>query len=433
MPSTYDLPRASEAYSEQDQNLYQKLPYHLASMTSKIMPKWHIWDKLYGKRTWQQNQGTTLRTVNAEPSPIGRQQFFPNAITALPNRDVHETRERTEEAVIYRHNYESKYISFLGSFQDFRRNQIPFALKDLAMQITTANDMFVRTHVFHKVPHVLISGKGVTGAADGFDGDDFVAAPSGIGNAAGTTAKTTAWIQQALSYVGNNLGNLSYKLVKKAASIMNEDLQVPAFEGMQNMPKPNEQIKGKFVLIGSNEALEFMEFDEYVQSYQQNNVRIEDAEFSGKIGNKIVYKSERFPLRIANDGTFPAPQVVEGNADNYNYGETVPNPDYINAPYEVAFLQGAGAFESIAVGPPPSEFASGKMSSKKFAELKWNGEVRLTDNILINIGTEAAPSLVTNKYGEYVQLIADTVHGCIAVNRRHAIAIIYRRARVTTS
>lgn len=433
MPSTYDLPRATSAYSEQDINLYQKLPYHLASMASKIMPRWHVYDKLFGKRTWQQNQGTTLRTVNPELSPIGRQMFFPNPITQLPNRDVHETRERTEEAVVYRHNYESKYISFVGPFQDFRRNQIPWALKDLAMQITTANDMFVRTHVFHKVPNVLISGKGVTGAADGFDGDDFVAAPSGIGSADGSTAKTTAWIQQALSYVGSNLGNLSYKLVKKAATIMNEDLQVPAFEGMQNMPKPNEQIKGKFVLVGSQEALEFMEFDEHVLSFQQNNVRIEDSEFSGKIGNKIVYKSERFPLRIADDGTFPAPQIMESNPAMYNYGETVPNPAYINATFEVAMLHGAGAFESIAVGPPPAEFASGKMSAKKFAELRWNGEVRLTDNILINIGTEAAPQYQTNKYGEYVQLIADTVHGCIAVNRRHSIAIIYRRARVTTS
>lgn len=379
------------------------------------------------------NMGTILRGVAVEPTPVGRQMFFPNPITQQPNRDVYEQRERIEEAVLYRHNYESPFINFLGPFQDFRRVQIPNAMDDLVMQVATANDQFTRTMVFHKCPNVLISGKGITAAGDGFDGDDFVSAPTGIGSSDGSTAKTTAWLQQAIAYVGNNQGNLSYKLAKKCATIMVNDLQAPAFEGMSGMPKPNEQIKGKYLIIGSDEAFEHMEFDADVLATKSQLTEFLHGEFSGPIGSRTLWKSERFPLRIATDGSFPAPQVYETNPNAWNYGETVPNPDYVSALFEVAFVVAGGAYETIDVGPPPKEFASGKMDARKFAELRWNGEVRLTDDLLINIGTPLAPILTTNKYGEFVQLIADTTHGIIPVNRRHVFAVIYRRARVQTS
>jgi hypothetical protein len=428
MPSSYNLPRSRTPYTEQDTNLYNKLPYHLAAMAAGLFPIWHVYDKLYGSREWQQNEGTTLKGVAVEHSPIGRQMFFPKPITAMPNRDVHEVKERTETAVLYRHNYETPYINFLGSFQDFRKKQIPFAMEDLTRQIAVANDQFIRTFMFHYCPNVLIAGKPVTGAANGFDGGDFIGAPSGIGSIDGSTAKSTAWLQQALSYVGSGF---TYKLAKKCGVIMMEDLQAPAFEGMQNMPKQNERIKGKFVIVGSNEAYEAFEFDEYIQSRDKHTISAEDAEFSGGIGSRMIWKTERFPLRIADDGTFPEPQTYESNPNAFNYGETVPNPAYINANFEVAFVCAAGAYETIKVGPPPAEFAK-KMSAKTFAELRWNGEARITDNILINIGVPEAPIFTTNKYGEFVQLFADTVHGILPVNRRNVFMVIYRRNRVRT-
>lgn len=431
MPSTYNLPRATGNWNQMDINTFNKLPFHLATLGAKFMPRWQRWAKVVGERKWEQNQGTVLRGINAEPSPVGRQQFFPNPITTQPLRDVHETREVAEEAIVYRHNYESPYINFNGPFADFRRNQIPFAMKDLTMQIATANDVFIRTAIFHKCPYVLIAGKATTGAGDGFDGDDFVSAPSGVGSADGSTAKTTAWIQQALAYVGNAPGNLSYRLAKRAGIIAKEDLQIVPFEGSNGMPKDNEILKGKYMFMGANEAFENFEFDDDVLAQKSQLTEFLHSSWTGPVGANSIWQSERFPLRIAIDGTFPAPQLWELNPASYNYGKTVPNPAYINAPFEVCFVLGDANYEAIKVGPPPSEFASGSMSSKKFAQLEWNGEVRITDNILINIGTPDVPNQVTNKYGEFVQLIADTTHGIIPIDRRAIFAIIYRRARVS--
>ena len=430
MPSTYNLPRANQQWSEMDINVYNKLPFHLAMLGAKTMPVWHIWDKFFGTRKWQPNMGTVLKGVNAEFSPVGRQMFFPNPITTLPNRDVHETRERTDTAIVYRHNYESPYINFNGPFADFRQKQIPFANNDLTRQVAIANDQFIRTMVLHLSPAVVIAGKGITNAADTFDGGDLVYAPTGLGSLDGTTAKTTAWLQAAASYVGVNKGNLSYKLTKKVCTYLMEDIQAPPFEGMANQPKPNEQVKGKYVVIGSNENYEYFEFDDYVADRNKYTVAAQDADFAGPVGSKSLWKSERFALRMAADGSFPAPQLYETNPNSWNYGETLPNPAYLAAPFELTFFCGCGAYESIDVGPPPTEFANNTMSSKKFASLRWNGEVRLTDNILINIGTVVAPIMTTNKYGEFVQLFADTTHALVPINRRFVLPVLHRRTRV---
>jgi len=431
MPSTYDLPKTPDIWDSQSTTLYNKLPYHLALMSSRLFPRWHVFNKLFGKRKWEANQGDTLKGVNAEFSPVGRQQFFPNAITAAaPNRDVHQTGERTEDAVVYRHQYETKYIRFNGSFADFRRQQIPHNMADLTQQIAIANDQFIRTMLFHYCPYVLLAGKSTT-TTGGYIGDDFVAAPSGIGNIAGTAAKTTAWIQGAIAEIpAGASGALKFNLAKKAQTIATEDLQMPGFEQMQGMPSPNETIKGKLCWVGSNEAFEYFEHDANVLALRSNDKDYTGEDFSGLIGSKGVWKTERFPLRIDAGGEFPAPQIENAVGGTFNLGETIPNPAYVDAPFEVAFCIGGGAYESIDVGAPPKEFGTGRMDARKFSQLRWNGEVRLTSDFLVNYGTAGTPVLETNKYGEFVQLIADTVHGILPVNRRHAFAVIFRRTRV---
>jgi len=430
MPSTYNLPRTTNLWSQQDIELYNKLPYFLANLEAKYYPRWHVWDKFFGAIKWQPNMGNILKGVRAEPTPVGRQEHIPNNITEAPLKDTHAVRETSEQARVKRHLYESEQFNFNPSFADFRKNQIDFAMKDLTMQVAVGNDFFVRAAVFHKSPNVFISGKGNV-AAGAFSGAELVSAPSGDPNTtAANSAKNTAWLQEAVSYVGNNLGNLSFKVAKKVKSILAEDIQAPYWEGGANMPKPNEVLKGKYCIIGSNEAFEYYSFDEFVLANRLLNQDLLTDEFSGVIGTHIVHKSERFPLRIAADGTLPAPQTYEGNSAAYNYGETVPNPAYVNAPFEVAFMCAADAYRSINVGAPPSEFASGSMTEESFNKLFWNGEVKLTNNILVNYG---GGNLDTNKYGEFMQLISSTVHGIIPVNRRYVLPIIYRRVRVTTN
>ncbi len=431
MPASYNLPRVNQLWDQQSTELYNKLPFYLANLEAQYYPRWTVWNKFYGTIDWQENMGNIIKGVRAEPTPIGRQMFFPNDITSNPLKDIAIVKEVAETARVKRHLYESNQFNFNPSFADFRKNQIKFAMEDLTYQISYANDFFIRAQTFHYAPNVFISGK--AGGTGGFAGNELVSAPSGIGNEAGTLAKTTAWCQEAVSLVGNNLGNLSFKVVKKAKSILSEDIQAPYWEGGANMPKPNETMKGTYCLIGSNEAFEYFSFDEFILANRLLNQDLQTDEFSGKIGAHIVYKSERFPLRIAADGTFPGPQLWESNPGAYNEGETVPNPAYVNAPFEVAFLCAANAMRTIKVGAPPKEFSSGSMTEEKFNKMQWNGEVKLTSNVLVNYGTIAAPVLDTNKYGEALQLCASTVHGIIPVNRRYVLPIIYRRVRVTTN
>ncbi len=434
MPSQYNLPRTQDQWTQQDINLYNKLPFYLANLQTKYMTQWTTWNKLFGTQKWEPNMGTTMKGVRGEPTPIQAATFFPNNITTMPKKDVFSIRELSETANVKRHNFESPYFNFNPSFADFRRDQIGYAMKDIMNQTTQRSDQFIRSDVFQKSPFVMISGKPNTNNNDGFNGGDLVAAPTGDGNDDPTqSAKNTAWLQQAIAYVGNggyDVGALSWRQIEKAQITLCDDMQAPPFEGIVNVPKDNETVKGKWILIGSNEAFTALSYDNYVLANRPLMMNLLNDEFKGIIGGNVAWKCERFPLRIQADGTFAAPQTWESDANAYNYGETVANPNYISAPFEVAFMMGAEAYRAIQVGPPPKEFAGGKMGADKFWKLQWNGEVRLTDQVLIDYGNGRFD---LNKYGEFVQLYADMVYGQIPVSRRYLIPIIYRRRRVTTT
>jgi hypothetical protein len=416
----------------QDIEQYNRLPYYLALIEATYMPKWTVWDKLFGKQKWEPNMGDILKAVIAEPTPVQAAMFFPNDITTTPKKDVFTVMERTESARVKRHLYESPYFSFLPSFRDFRQNQIQFAAKDITQQIALKNDMFIRSAIFHRSPFVFISGR--TGGDDlqSAVGDELVNAPVGDGSDDGSSGKTTAWLQEACTAVGSSAdtGYLSYKVIRKVKTILCEDMQAPPFSGIVNTPADNETIKGKWVLITSNEAFEALSFDNFILQNRPLMMNLINDEFSGVIGSHIAVKIERFPIRIKADGTIPGPQTCVTNPESPEYGMTIPNPDYVNAPFEVAFMVGADAYKSIAVGPPPKEFVSKSMDEQKFRSLTWNGEIKLTDDLLINYGENRYD---TNKYGEYLQLIASTVHGILPLNRRYVIPIIYRRRRVQTN
>ena len=431
MPVAYNLPAPNQAWTQQEVDRYNKLPFYLALQQAKYFPKWQVWNKLLETTPWQPNMGTTMKGVILEPSPIQRTFFSPNPLTSAAKKDIISQYERTNSAVLYHHKFESPQFNFLPSYQDFRRKQIQAAQQDINNQIVCADDFFARGIIFHGSPYMFISGKG----RDSNGALELVSAPVGLPNDDATLAgKTTNYMQQMVALVGNNRGNLSFKTINKAYQVLSNDIGAPAFEGMQNTPKDNEVIKGNYVIVGGKEAFENLKFDEHILTYKPLMTNLINDEFSGQIGN-VVYKTERFPIRVAADGTFPFPQRYEANADAYNAYETVPNPDWVNAPFEIAHIMGAGSWDKITVGPPPSEFASGKISESKLNKLFWNGEVKITDQVLVQIGVDAnsVPVLDTNKYGEYLQLISRMVFGQIAVNRRYAVPILFRRWRVETT
>ena len=139
---------------------------------------------------------------------------------------------------------------------------------------------------------------------------------------------------------------------------------------------------------------------------------------------------ETFEMRIAADGSIPAPETIEENPTAYNYGEAVPNPDYVNAEFGVAFACGGEAYKALSIGPPPGAWTNTTL--KKFANLSWNGRVDITQNVMVPLETapntaNVAPRMDTNKRGDYIQLIASLVMGCLAVKRRNILPIIYSR------
>lgn len=421
MPAQYDLPEYQGASDIQDINQYQKLPFYLAFNEAKYFPQWQTWDKLFGKLNWTPNMGTTLRGVRAEPTPVGAQTFYPNSLQVLPNKDIYENLETYEEATLSWHDFDSKQFYFLPSYQDFRENQIDYTHKDIVRQIAIRNDMFIRSYVLQKTPYIFNAGD------QNLVGAPYI--PSGTAITAANVAlagKNTAFWQAQINTI-NTAGarGLTLAILDQAAMVLRDEIGAPYFENAANTVKDNSLIKGKYVLIGSMEAFQMFKWDQQFSRFRPSDLNVLEDGFMGSIFNEITYKSERWPLRIAADGTLPAPEVYDV-ANN----RTVPNPAYTAAPYEVAFLCGADAFKTLKVGPPPKPFSSGKMDAAKFYSMAWNGEVRLTDQIIVNYNDGAGNIVQDLNYrGRLLKLYSSVVYGGIPVQQRNVLPIVYARVR----
>ncbi len=413
-----------KGWSEQDRDLYNKLPYYFAKAQVEYRKTWSIWSKLGGKIPWVPNQGPIMKGVRKVPSPHLRQMAFPNAIQNAPKKDVIGVRETSVQANVLLHRFESQNFTFLGNFQDFMTDGISFTMEDINKKINRFEDVFLRAACFHQSPFVWLTNKATGEAID---------APTGTGNDAGTDGKSLAWLQANLPLIGAP-GGLSLVQVFRALGFMENDLRAPTFSGDMSVPKDNVGPLGKYCLVLSGEAWGQFVFDPWVTENRPLNFDIVTDGFKGSLWGRITCKIEDLPIRIAVNATtgiasFPAPETIETNPNAYNFGETVPNPDYVNAHYEVAFLLGDQSFKSITVGPPPKEFA-GKGPSKEFAGMSWNGEVRMTDNIIIPCTDDDGNTVYeSNKYGAYLQLIAQLSLGFLPVQRRNCLPIIFKRVR----
>lgn len=411
-----------EGWAEQDINLYNKLPFYLAKLQVEYRKTWPVWAKLGGKIPWSPNMGTIMKAVRKVPSPHLRQTAFPNAIQIAPKKDVIGVRETAVQTSLLLHRFESQYFNFLPSFQDFMTDGITYTMEDMSKKITRFEDIFIRSAAFHASPFVWLANKA---------GGENVDAPTGTGNDAGTDGKTNDWLAAQIPLIGAP-GGLSLVQVFRAMSFLESDVRAPVFSGM-GLPKDDVGPNGKFCLVLSAEAWGQFVFDPWVVENRPLDFDIVTDGFRGSLWGRITCKIEDLPLRIAvaanGDVSFPAPETIETNPNAYNFGETVPNPDYVAAQYEVAFLLGAEGFKSVTVGPPPKEFA-GKGPSKEFAGMTWNGEVRMTDNIIIPC-TDADGNITyeSNKFGAYLQLIAQLTLGYLPSQRRNILPIIFKRVR----
>lgn len=411
------------------------MPFWVAKQQVQQIPYWSRWANLFPTRKWEQNKGDVALGYIDEFSPLNRQVHKPNRFTSNPLKTVTSTYQRTNLGYIYRHRFESPKFNFLPSFRDFARNGIAWATKDLNRQIALGNDLFIRNNAWNYSPNLWLA------KADEPLLTTCPVGPPGEGNLA--DPKTAAFVKSAYAQVKGYLDFVEINAVRSAARNV---LGLVPWDGVPDAPGDNSILSGKWLLMGEGSLYEALTFDPFVLGTRLLTQDLQHREWMGIIGGNILFRQEAFPLRFAADGTMPAPEIEQilpangtitsGSSTVTNPGgaaanvQIIPNPDYVNAPIGVAWFMGHAPFETLEVGPPPSEFAGAKLDTARLGKLSWNGEVQLTQNVLEQYGGAsgaAFENMDTNKYGELCQLIAQVASGFFPNTPRRCIPIMYQR------
>lgn len=409
-------------WTEQQINLYNHLDFYLAKLQAEKRRTWAIWSKITGRIRWQPNMGDIMKGVRKEPSPHIRQFAFPSRIRDQQvKKDVIDVRELSAQTEVRRHRFESPVMNYLPDFRDFMTDHVDAHGRDIEEKKLRYEDIFIRGSIWYRSPYVWLPDK-----ADG----ELVAAPMGEGNQANNAvdSKNQAWLQAQLPLIGNP-GNLSLNTLNIALTTMETDLRVPPFSG-GGQPGENVPPTDKFLLVTSSEAWNQFIYDPWLLANKNCDLNVITDGFRGSLFGRVVARIEDRPLRIAADGTFPAPETREVESTAYNFGESLVTEAYADAPYEVAFLAGAEGYKSLEVGPPPKVFAS-KGLPDGFGKMFWNGEIMVTKNLIIPCTDDegAIIGYEPNNYGEYLKFISQITLGIIGQQPRNILPIVFKRRR----
>lgn len=415
----------------EDVNRFNQLPFYLVHNEVTQFPIWNELDQLFGKIDWITNEGNEMRGVTPQRSPVGRAFFFPNPITQAAKKDIYQVTESLEKAAPTTHKYESFQFNFLPSFTAFWEKYLQFANKDIVEKIAISNNQFIETAMWFNSINVYLCGVGLIGGA-----------PVAMGNAAGNTAnsKTAAWLLAITNGTGGNTGvqqNLTLRDIYRAIINLQDDLAAPPFQGVRNMPKDNEGVKGKYVLLCSSEDWMNFTYDKDTAGLKSIQLDLLFNDFHGSLFGTLTVKIKKYPIRYGivdiKDGAgnilWAAGMPIDPEIFDPTDNKWKPNPYYtslISAPFTISWMLGDDFIKTIKVGPPPKEFATRNMSADKFYSMRWNGEVRLSDQVLI---TNTDGSIELNDYGENLKFKSKATHGALMGERRNAFPMISRRVR----
>jgi hypothetical protein len=220
------------------------------------------------------------------------------------------------------------------------------------------------------------------------------------------------------------------RTLSKLGTAMYTDMQVQPFSGSINPDgSDGSGLKHKYCLICGSEVWDYLPFDPDVNNFKAMDLNLLTGPFQGSLLNRWTCMLERFEMRIAADGTIPAPEVLEENVEAYDYGEVKINPAYRDAPVGVAWAVGGEAYKYVKIGNPPKDWNG--MTMKEFSRLEWNGRVDMTKNVLVPTKDQDDNIVMdTNKRGEYLQLISSLAMGVLPIRRRNIIPILYLRPRI---
>lgn len=418
MPSEFNI-APPVALTEEDRKQFSRMPVWMARQEYKAYNNWFRWKSLFKPLKWKSNSGDVLVTVRPVPSPVQSQSHRPKRMLENPLVNRHMHGEQTQQATIRRHRYISNPMHWEGDFADFRDGQVKTQIDDLTRQIAFADEFFIRDQVIAQAKRLYVVGKGLVEnipSGEATDSDPI---------------KTAAFWQNQIANVGaESLGTLDFKTICLIRDLLENDLNVPHWEGSETAPKDNEILKGKYLLIGAGELYSRLTYDASVTSHRPLAMDLLHSRFKGVISDNIVFQAERYPLRLKTDGTFP-PQEIEVVDPAKDYGTTnnvdiITHPDYAAADIGIAIMLGFAPMKTLQVGPPPSEFGGSSIAMDAFAKLNWNGQVTATKNILV---LQSDGTYDTNKWGDLIQLISQTTHGALVEQPRFILPILYRRDR----
>lgn len=393
------------------------------------MKWWARWKNVLGSTPWKANMGDTMRSIAEEPTPFLRQTAYPTLLSSTPLADITIARERIVNTQLHWQDFVSPQFNFLPEFQDFAKHT-ERNMAEIVRQMEYFYDVYYRTQVWEQSPYVYIAGVGL------------VAAPTGTGDAAYSTAKSNAWLQGAVipQLLGSSPGNLSFQEIWRALNVFEQEVGGTPHEGTGEAKGMSRPLDSKYALMCSSEAWNNFLDDPWLKENRPLNMNIVSESFKGDLFGRVMCSLEGKPMRIAldtnNSPTRPAPDIVELNPNAWDYGRTKPNPGYAKpnlCQLEVAYLVGGNSHDIIETGPPPSAFTESG-NPDNFAKMSWNGRPYMTKNFLTYCKDSGGNMQVdTNSFGRYLRFQGTACVGISPRNPQNVLPIIFKRRYALTT